>query len=271
MAKATTKRSVTGTGALDPAAILGLIAVIGMIMAAVFLGGRPSSFLDLPAVLIVLGGTFAATITSFPAADLAEAPRTIASALSPRAASSPKRVALEGLAIAELGRREDLRSVETRSGTLVHRPILQRGIELVQDGTRLEQIRPALDREIDAIEDRRYRAESILRRASDIAPAMGLIGTLIGLVQMLGQLDDPSAIGPAMAVALLTTFYGAVMAHAVLTPLAERLGKQREMERLHHEIQLLCVLSIAERENPRRLETMLNGLLPPSQRLEEFA
>ena len=254
----------------DPAAILGLIAVIGMVLAAILLGGRPAAFVDLPSIFIVIGGTVALTITSFPFDDIKHAPRTIVRALSPRGQGSPRRIAREGLAIADLARRGDLRQIETRSGTLAQRPILQRGLEMIIDGARLNQVAPALQREVEILDERRHRAESILRRAADIAPAMGLIGTLIGLVQMLGQLDDPSAIGPAMAVALLTTFYGDVIAHAILTPLAERLSKMSETERLHHEIQLLCVMSIAERENPRRLESLLNGLLPPSEQLEEF-
>ena len=275
MAKAAARRSAKSTAMvalpMDPAAILGLVAAIGLILIAIFLGGMPAAFADLPSTLIVIGGTLAVTIASFPSSDLALAPSTIASALSPRGIGTPRQVAREGLAIAELVRREDLRVVETKSELLAHRPILQRGIEMILDGTKSNKIQYILEREVEILEERRFRAESILRRAADVAPAMGLIGTLIGLVQMLGQLEDPTSIGPAMAVALLTTFYGAILAHAVFTPLAERLSKLREIERMHHEIQMRCVLSIAERENPRRLESLLNGLLPPADRLEEFA
>ncbi|MEZ5825181.1 MAG: MotA/TolQ/ExbB proton channel family protein [Geminicoccaceae bacterium] len=271
MAKAAAKSKPGERAPVDPAAILGLVAASGMLLAAIFLGGRPAAFIDPPSMLIVIGGTVALTMASFPIAELRHAPATITRAISFRGMASPRRVALEGLAIAELARREDLRKVETRSGTLAQRPILCRGIEMLLDGTRIEQIQFAMQREVALLDERRLGAESILRRAADIAPAMGLIGTLIGLVQMLGQLDDPTAIGPGMAVALLTTFYGAMIAHAILTPLAERLSRLGDAERLQHEIQLLCVMSIAERENPRRLETLLNGLLPPSEQLEEFA
>ena len=99
---------------------------------------------------------------------------------------------------------------------------------------------------------------------------MGLIGTLVGLVQMLGQLEDPSAIGPGMAVALLTTLYGALLGYAVLSPLAERLAAQNEDEWHHIEIQLVAIQSIIEQENPRLLETRLNGLLPAKARLSVF-
>ena len=132
-------------------------------------------------------------------------------------------------------------------------------------------IERALRRQIAADDERRARAEAILRRAADVAPAMGLIGTLIGLVQMLGQLDDPSSIGPAMAVALLTTFYGALLAHALFYPLAERLAGQADHARLQAELQLLAALSIAERENPRLLEASLNSLLEERDQLEEYA
>ena len=270
MAMAKRNRRRTDTP-FDPAAGLGLIAAAGLIISAIVLGGSPGAFLDLPSALVVLGGTLAITVTSFPAADIGEVPKTIAMALSPRSAGSSRRVALEGLALAELARRENLLAIETNSAALSNRPILQRGVQMLVDGTRVERVRPAIEREIAAIEERKHRAEGVLRRAAEVAPAMGLVGTLIGLVQMLGRLDDPSSIGPAMAVALLTTFYGALLAYAVLTPLAERLGRMRETERLHNELQLVCIMSIAERENPRRLETLLNGLLPAHDQLAEMA
>ncbi len=100
---------------------------------------------------------------------------------------------------------------------------------------------------------------------------MGLIGTLVGLVQMLGRLEDPAAIGPAMAVALLTTFYGAVLAHVVFIPLAVKLERNSAREALVCQLQLLAVASIGRRENPRRLEIALNSLLPPATRLNSFA
>ena len=110
----------------------------------------------------------------------------------------------------------------------------------------------------------------ILRRAGEVAPAMGLIGTLLGLVQLLGRLSDPSAIGPAMAVALLTTFYGAILAHMVFLPFAAKADRSRETEQLVNSVYTLGASSIGRKENPRRLEVALNALLPPNKQVQYF-
>jgi chemotaxis protein MotA len=110
----------------------------------------------------------------------------------------------------------------------------------------------------------------VLRRASEVAPAMGLIGTLVGLVQMLGSLSDPSAIGPAMALALLTTFYGAVLGNVVLSPLAAKVERAAEEDALVKTLYTIGAVSIARQENPRRLEMLLNAVLPPGKRIQYF-
>jgi chemotaxis protein MotA len=109
-----------------------------------------------------------------------------------------------------------------------------------------------------------------MKKAGDIAPAMGLIGTLIGLVQMLGNLDDPSSIGPSMAVALLTTFYGAVLANMVFMPLAAKLERNSGEEELLNSVYMVGAVSIGRQENPRRLEMLINSILPPSKRVSYF-
>jgi chemotaxis protein MotA len=114
------------------------------------------------------------------------------------------------------------------------------------------------------------KAAAVLRRAAEISPAMGLIGTLVGLVQMLGSLDDPATIGPAMAVALLTTFYGAIMANMLLSPLAAKLERHAADEALVMTLDVTTAASISRQENPRRLEMLLNAALPPAQRTKLF-
>ena len=117
---------------------------------------------------------------------------------------------------------------------------------------------------------RHEKSAGVFRKAAEVSPAMGLIGTLVGLVQMLGNLEDPSTIGPAMAVALLTTFYGAILANMVFAPLASKLERNSDEEALVQNLYLLGAVSIGRRENPRHLEAMLNSLLPPSARLQQF-
>ena len=110
----------------------------------------------------------------------------------------------------------------------------------------------------------------VLRKMGEFSPAMGLIGTLVGLVQMLGHLDDPSTIGPSMAVALLTTFYGAVLANIVFLPLASKLERNSAEETLVNNVYLMGAASIGRQENPRRLEMLLNSVLPPAKRVRYF-
>jgi chemotaxis protein MotA len=135
---------------------------------------------------------------------------------------------------------------------------------------KVEDAEDVMRRELGAMLGRHRKSISVLRRAAEITPAMGLIGTLIGLVQMLGRLEDPSAIGPAMAVALLTTFYGAVLAHMVLNPLASKLERNSAEEALIGQLNLVAAGSIGRQENPRRLEMMLNSLMPPARRVRFY-
>jgi chemotaxis protein MotA len=141
---------------------------------------------------------------------------------------------------------------------------------MVVDGIKVEDVEDVIRRELGATLGRHRKSATVLRRAADIAPAMGLIGTLIGLVQMLGRLSDPGAIGPAMAVALLTTFYGAVLAHMILNPLASKLERNSAEESLIGQLNLVAAGSIGRQENPRRLEMLLNSLMPPAKRIRFY-
>jgi chemotaxis protein MotA len=136
------------------------------------------------------------------------------------------------------------------------------------DGIAVTEVERMLEDERRATVQRRLDSAEILRRAADIAPAMGLIGTLVGLVQMLGQLNDPSAIGPAMAVALLTTFYGAVLGTMVLAPLAAKLERVSSDERDLLAIYAAGAAAIGRKDHPRQVEHTLNALLPEAERVQ---
>ena len=141
---------------------------------------------------------------------------------------------------------------------------------MVVDGSNGDEIEKVLKEKINAIANRHGKSVSVIRKLAEVSPAMGLIGTLVGLVQMLGNLDDPSTIGPSMAVALLTTFYGAVLSNMVFSPLATKLERNSAEEALLNTIYITGVTSIGRQENPRRLEMLLNTLLPPAQRVQVF-
>jgi chemotaxis protein MotA len=255
---------------LDPAGVVGLAAAFAVIGLAIASGAAPGRFLDLPSVLIVIGGTFAVTLASFSLEDFARLPRVMAAALSPTPPPRLRAVADDALELASAVRQASVNLLEERVTALARHVHLQRGLVMLLDGTQPKAIERAIEREIEAMIERQTATVAILRRAAEVAPAMGLIGTLIGLVQMLGHLEEPDQIGPAMAVALLTTLYGALLAHALFTPLAERLAARFAQERLAAELQLVAVMAIAERDNPRRLEATLNGLLAPEERAARF-
>ncbi len=254
---------------LDLATLLGLGAALLMILAALVLGGSPGAFLDLPSMLIVLGGSLAVTMASFSLRDMRAAGRCLA-----RATVAPseevREVAHGVLALADFARKNGPLALQPLVGPARSQPVLARAIELIVDGLPAEDAEAILRTEIDANLARARAGAAVLRRAAEVAPAMGLIGTLVGLVQMLGHLDDPGKIGPAMAVALLTTFYGAVLGSMVLSPLAAKVERNAENEALVDGLYMLAAGSVARQENPRRLEILINTVLPPELRVSAY-
>lgn len=250
-------------------ALIGLFSAFLLIAVAISIGGSPAAFVSVPGMLIVILGTFAVTAVSFSLAELKEAPRTLARIF--RAPSgTPARGALRVLQIAERARKKGLLDLDRLLPAMRHEPFLAKSLQLLVDGHKGDEVEKIMRREAGAIAERNARAVDVLRRAGEVAPALGLIGTLVGLVQMLARLDDPAAIGPAMAIALLTTFYGAILAHMVFLPLAARAERMSAEEELLNSVYALGISSIGRRENPRRLEMMINSLLPPAQKIRYF-
>lgn len=245
---------------------LALLASLLVPIVAAAVGGPLLRYLDPASLVLVVLGTIAATLLGSAPRDLAVLPATIAEALGPWPASAEaeaRRVVALALAV----RREGGTAWSGVLATLNDADALRRAVEQSRDGLPPDRIAAQLADERRALASRRGAAIAVLRRAAETAPAMGLIGTLLGLVQMLSQLADPAAIGPAMALALLTTLYGALLAHVVLTPLAERVESRLAAELQILRIHEAAAVSIARRENPRLLEAALESLLPQGQRL----
>ena len=253
----------------DLSTILGLISAVGLIMAAIAMGSSNANFLNGPSFLIVVLGTMAATAVSYTWAEIKHVPGILGNTMI-RRYRAPADLAVQLMDIAAVARKKGLLSLSAAESELKKDPFLFRAVQLVTDGYNGEDIDRVLGQEVDALAERHRRSASILRRASEVAPAMGLIGTLVGLVQMLAQLDDPSSIGPAMAVALLTTFYGAIMGTVILGPLAAKLERNSGDETMIKNLILTAMGSIARQENPRRLEMLLNSELPPEHRIRYF-
>ncbi len=254
---------------LDAATIVGLLGGFALITTAIALGGSPESFINLPAVLIVIGGTLAVTIACY---SFGEVFRTIGIAASTvtQTKREPYEAAIQVLQMSEVARRSGVLALQNALEQLKSDPVLEQGITMVVDGTPGEEIEAILRRELQATIHRHQRSANVLRRMAEFSPAMGLIGTLIGLVQMLGNLQDPSTIGPSMAVALLTTFYGAVLANMVFLPLAAKLERNATGEAMISNIHMMGAASIGRQENPRRLEMNINSILPPADRVTYF-
>jgi chemotaxis protein MotA len=254
---------------LDPATLFGLVCGFGLLSAAIVLGGSPGSFINAPSILLVLGGTFSVVTVSYSLAEVVNTFRVIGKTIV-WSGRDPSEAAVSVIKTAEIARHQGVLALQNYLDATTDEPFLQKGISLVVDGPPIAEIEEVMRRDLHATMQRHAKGAGILRKAAEYAPAMGLIGTLIGLVQMLGNLDDPSAIGPAMAVALLTTFYGAVLANMLLSPLAAKLERNSEDEALLNLVYLTAAVSMGRQENPRRLEMLLNSILPPAKRVHYF-
>jgi chemotaxis protein MotA len=254
---------------VDFATWFGLFSGFGLLFLAMWFGGRIESFLDLPSIMIVIGGTLAVTIMCYSVDEVFRAQAVIRKTLF-RAEGDPRRAAMLMLRASDIARRRNILSLQEVVDDIHADPLAEKAITLVIDGTPAEEIELILKHDAEHTSQRHGSSAAILRKAAEVSPAMGLIGTLVGLVQMLGNLDDPSTIGPSMAIALLTTFYGAILATMFFSPLAAKLERNSVSESLIASIYLLGASSIARKENPRRLEMLLNAVLPPARRIKYF-
>ncbi len=253
----------------DFATILGIVLSFALIAGAIAIGQSDARFFNLPSVLIVVLGTMTATSISYTGGELLSSLKIIS-----RSAFRPVRnfslFAKSLMDIATIARKKGMLHLSNYEKEINKDDFLKQALRMVIDGYNEKDIKRILQQNIDIEEERQKRAASILRRASEVAPAMGLIGTLVGLVQMLANLENPDTIGPAMAVALLTTFYGAILGTVVMSPLAAKIEKNADDEVAAKTMVLKTALSIIRQENPRNLEMMINALLQPSQRINYF-
>lgn len=255
--------------ATDIATIVGLIGGFSFVIGAIVLGGSAGSFVNLPSIAIVVFGTIFVTMMCFSLQEMGRTVKVILKTIS-YTSRDPSEAAIQVLQIAELARRQGVLSLQGVLSQLEGEPLLYKGMTMVVDGTPGEEVEMILRKDMMSTVQRHQKSASVLKKAAEFAPAMGLIGTLIGLVQMLGNLEDPSSIGPAMAVALLTTFYGAVLANMVFAPMSSKLERNSIEESMVNTIYVMGAASIGRQENPRRLEMMLNSVLPPAKRVEYF-
>ena len=248
---------------MDLATLIGLVSGLAVVLVAIFLGGEFTTFINLPSILIVVGGAIAATILRFTLGDVVTALRTGITTALGQNPITPQALIDE---VAELARGARKNGLIGLDGIEIRNEFLKKGVQLCVDGLPFEFVRDALTRDRDLYIERLEEGERVFRAIGEAAPAFGMIGTLVGLVQMLSTMDDPQTIGPAMAVALLTTLYGAMIANLVALPIADKLASKAQVEHLIRTLVIEGTLHIQNRTNPDVMVEFLAAYLPESQR-----
>lgn len=249
---------------------LGMIAGLAIVSFGILSNADVSGFLyfiDPASLLIVLGGVLGAMLVSFPLKDIKNLFVVIKQAFTEEEHNLSELINLF-VHLSERARREGLLSLEDAADELKD-PFIKKGILLAVDGLEPEVINDIMNAEISAMEERHKKGRRMLERAADLAPAWGMIGTLIGLVLMLRNLNDPDSLGPSMAVAIITTFYGSVLANLFFLPLATKLALKTEKEVFFKQIIIEGIIGVQSGQNPRILEEKLSAFLSNKERLEE--
>lgn len=247
---------------LDIASILGFIGAFGIVLAAIILGASSEIFLNMPSLLIVIGGTVMVVMMKFTVGQFFGSFKTAFKAFFSKSPDFPDLINT-CVAMAESARKGGLLSLE---GFKVENELLKKGMQLLVDGHDSDVVRTMLQKDMAQTIERHKLSQSIFKAAADVAPAMGMIGTLIGLVQMLSSMDDPKSIGPAMAVALLTTLYGAIIANMIASPIADKLGIRSDEEKKERSLIIDALLSIQSGQNPRVISELLRSYLNAKKR-----
>jgi len=253
---------------MDTATLVGWVVAFGLISAALITGGDIMAFVNPPSILIVVGGTVGAVMVAYPMGDFVNSMKVLRNVFFAKT-MTPNEVIGRIVTYAQQSRRDGVLALEGALET-EEDEFLKKGLMLVVDGQDVDSISQILDVEIEHIKKRHDMGAEFFTQAAIFAPALGLIGTLIGLVQMLGQMEDPSTIGPSMAVALLTTFYGAIMANVMFNPVANKLRCRSSSEVLLKNLELQGIMQIAAGANPRIVEQQLHAYLAPTLRESQF-
>lgn len=250
---------------MDLATLIGLLGAFGIVLYAMLSGGDIGMFVNAPSLLIVLVGSLFVVLMKFNLAQFLGAIKVAIKAFSFKL-TPPEDLIEEVVALADEARKGGLLSLE---GKEVSNRFLNKGIQLLVDGHDAEVVRTLLWKDLKQTIERHERGAKIFSAMGDVAPAMGMIGTLIGLVAMLANMDDPKSIGPAMAIALLTTLYGAMFANMIALPVADKLELRRTEEGMTKAMVIDALLAIQAGQNPRIIDSMLKAYLPEGKRADE--
>lgn len=250
---------------MDIATLAGIIAGVSFIVIGIQISGSISAFYDAASIMIVIGGTLASTLIAYPLNKVLGLIKITKNLFIAKDLDS-KEVIKRIIELANIARKEGLLALEEAANNL-NDAFLQKGVLLIVDGTDPELVRNIMETEISFLEERHKQGQGIFETMGALAPAFGMIGTLIGLINMLLALDDPASLGPNMSVALVTTFYGSVLANLLFIPMASKLKQRSGQELLYKGIMLEGLLSIQAGENPRIIEEKLKAFLSPAERV----
>ncbi|PLX65941.1 MAG: motility protein A [Denitrovibrio sp.] len=253
---------------MDIATLVGTIVAYALIFAAIIMGAGIAPYIDVPSILIVFGGTFGIIMMSYPM-DKAMAIMKFTGRAFKYPLDDAATLIAQLVEFAVKARRDGILSLESAEDE-VSDEFLRKGIRLAVDGTEPEVIKNILETELDYMVQRHKAGQGVMGIVVEFGPAMGMIGTLIGLVAMLQSMEDPSSIGPAMAVALLTTMYGAMFANLFGGPYKAKLEYRSSQEQLIREIMIGGIMAIQAGDNPRIVEQKLNAYLSPKERKSQF-
>ncbi len=249
---------------MDIGIIIGFLGTWALILGAVLLGGNPIIYVDIPSVVLIFGASITIILFCFPVRNVKGLIGVVKKAVFHKAPSIDQLIE-DMVSYAEIARRDGILSLENTVKD-IDDPFIVQGIQMAVDGTDPELIEQIMVNDLDNLVERHATGKGMFDALGKYAPAMGMIGTLVGLVAMLADLSDPSKIGAGLAVALLTTLYGALVANAVALPLSDRLSKRSGEEVLYKTIIIKGVMAIQSGDNPRIVEQKLRTFLPPSQR-----
>ncbi len=252
---------------MDLSSIIGVIAAIGFVSGTVLIGGSIGMFVNLPSVLVVLGGTLAATMVAYPLNQFLTVFKTMVKVFMFKI-ENPEDIISNLGEISNKARKGGLLSIEGDIQN-TNDPYLAQALQMTVDGVKTADIAAIMNKQMNLAKKNLDVGTNIFNSMGAFAPAFGMIGTLIGLIQMLANLDDPSTIGPKMAVAMITTFYGACLANIFFLPMAEKLETRSQEEMTNMNIIFEGVVSIREGEHPKLMEDKLNVYLAGRKKKED--
>ncbi len=251
---------------MDLATLIGLIGGIAFVVMAMVLGGSIGMFVDVTSILIVVGGSTFVVLMKFTIGQFFGAAKIAGKAFLFKA-DEPEDLIAKIVEMADAARKGGFLALEEME---INNSFMQKGIDLLVDGHDADVVRAALKKDIALTGERHTQGTGVFRAFGDVTPAMGMIGTLVGLVAMLSNMDDPKSIGPAMAVALLTTLYGAILSNMVFFPIADKLSLRRDQETLNRRLIMDGVLAIQDGQNPRVIDSYLKNYLNEGKRTLEI-